>query len=187
MSAKLELAAGLKGLSPMAAAFTRGFMEEMSNSSGPSLKGCGLAGKEAVEELEMDISVKYISNLTSRLQKWGVIQKVRRGKHFNVTPGPHFDLYFEWLSEDAPEGWGQSAVDEAGVQHRLKAHRMITDDVGVLITQENRVPREAFSFLMKQFNAGDLDLYLVPKDTPIRVVERDEDGKAKARKVKTWS
>lgn len=150
------------------------------------LKACGVRGKEAVEELGLTISLAYISKLTKELEGLGLIEKVRAGKHYRVEPGPRHEEYFEWLDDGAPEDWGESAIREDEFQDRLKAMKLI-EAGGVDISKGGLAPRAAWGYLMGLFNRGETRIVMVPIDAEVRVIERDENGKAKARKVKTWS
>lgn len=174
----------LKSKAPKSQIFLRGFMEEMGNTN--VLRECGSAGKSAAEEAGFDIEDREISRLSRDLTKLGVVVKVRKGRHFIVEPGDHYDDFVKWMDQN--KDWGTKPDDDPGINFRLEAYeRVVEGGESIRSSEDNRIPYEAFGLLMKKANEGELDLVFTPAGSDLRVVRRDENGKNQAVRVGTWA
>lgn len=176
----------LTDMSPLASAFVRGFMEG-ARQGGQGLRACGEAGVKAVEELGMGISSQYISKLTRTLVQEGYIVKVRKGRHYVVAEGDRWDEFYSWLDEDAPEGWGQSAVDESEWPARLKAVNLDRLGRGVRTNaKEHRLEKGAFKLILSRVNSGGLDQVFVRPDQRVVILEKKGKGWGVASEPQYW-
>lgn len=169
---------------PLVANFIRGFMEHVQEDN--SLRRSGEAGVEAAELAGIYMSPKTPSNITKNMVKWGVIKKVRNGKHFIVQPGELYEELIEWL-QDPPEDWGKTK-SEKDLPDRLAAIRAVQEGTGVVFDSEDeRIPRGGWAILTNEFKGGRLKSAYVPKNATLFMVWRDEDGNKQKAKVPTWS
>lgn len=170
----------IENASPLVAAFVRGFMEKTDETM--ALRACGEAGKELAEELGFAMSPAYISRTTKNMVKWGVITKVREGRHYVVQPGEMFDDLREWLEEN--EVYGTSRFKPGEYADRQKAHRVMDEVGGVLFdNHDNRVPRGGWGILQSDFKKGKLKGAYVPADADIYVKLK---GSKKGQRLKSW-
>ena len=170
----------IEDASPLAAAFIRGFMEKTDETM--ALRACGEAGKEMAEGLGFAMSSAYISRITKNMVKWGVIIKVREGRHYAVQPGDKFHELREWLDEN--ELYGTIKFKPGEYADRQKAHRVMDEAGGVLFDNlDNRVPRGGWGILQSDFKKGKLKGAYVPADAELFV--RFGKGE-KPRRLKTW-
>lgn len=177
---------GLANKAPRSQVFTRAFMEATKKNT--SLRGCGGVGREAVEEQGLQIDDREISRLTRDLGKMGVIEKVRKGRSFVVEQGPNYEDYFEWLENEAPEGWGEEARDTRE-EERMEAYRRVVEEGESLISKEgNRIPYGAFGYLMRAVQDGELELAFYPAGARLGIIEKNpETGKNRVKGLKTWN
>lgn len=165
---------GIKGLAGKAAMFVRGFAEYLiaADAAGKykvPLRACQDAGLAYVTSRGESISVPYISQLTGRLEKEGFIEKHRVGKSFSVS---WFEETIDDLEELLESGYGtEEALAQMDVM-QLKQRNFIINHLeehqGVVITNENRLPRAAFQILYDRFNKGELvQVYVTPAEATI--------------------
>lgn len=167
----------IKDLAGKAAMFVRGFAEYLiaADAAGKTklpLRACQDAGLAYVTSHGETISVPYISQLTGRLEKRGYIEKHRAGKSFTVT---WFEESIDELEELLETGYGtEEAIAQIDVK-QLKQRNLIINHLdehrGVVITNENRLPRAAFQVLYDRYNKGELVMVYVTPDTDQGVLE----------------
>lgn len=173
----------LENASPLVSAFVRGFMEKTDEDM--KLRACGEAGKEEAESLGFAMSSAYISRVTKNMVKWGVIEKVRDGRHYVVTPGPYFDEVRSFIKEN--EGWGTSKFKPGEFEDRAKGSRIISQDKGVMFgATEKRIPRGGWAVLQAAFKRGELMCAYVPKGARLVMVLDDEDGNRVKTQLRSW-
>lgn len=167
----------IKDLAGKAAMFVRGFAEYLiaADAAGKTkvpLRACQDAGLAYVTSHGETISVPYISQLTGRLEKRGLIEKHRAGKSFTVS---WFDESIDELEELLETGYGtEEAVVQMDVKQLKQRNHIINhmeEYQGVVVTRENRMPHAAFKVLWDRFEKGDLVLAFVHPDTDQGVLE----------------
>lgn len=175
----------LADMSPLASAFVRGFMEASQGEG--MLRKCGEAGVEAVEELGMGISSQYVSKLTRSLVQDGYILKVRKGRHYVVGKGDRYEEFFEWLENEAPEGWGLSNSSESEFPARLKAVNLDRLGRGVRTNaKEHRLEKGAFKLIFGWVNSGEMDQVFVRPDQRVVILEKKGKGWGVASEPQYW-
>lgn len=175
----------LDGLTPLAAAFTRGFMEK-AREGNQWLRACGEAGRDQVEEWEMVISPQYITKLTRSLANEGYIVKVRKGRHYVVAPGERWGVFFDWLDNEASSDWGRSNKSEQEWPDRLKVINAQRLGLGLLVTNDHRLPPAAFRAAKAFSNDGEFDTLFVPKGKKAVLYEKRDGKWVKDSIPKVW-
>jgi len=151
-----------------AAVFIRGFMTKYAELAAKekdiALRVCQDAGLHAVQALDDDISVAYISRLARELVEDNVVSKKKRGRKFYMGPASKTDLFLDWLDDN--EDWGAEIMDDATVEVKEKMQILehMNKHKGILIYADDPLPKAQYSFLMKQFKEGKLNLVFVERD-----------------------
>jgi hypothetical protein len=167
-----------------AAVFVRGFMTkfaELQEQGKPiPLRICQNAGLTAVQELSENISVAYISKLARELSDDGVVAKTKQGRKYFMKATDKTELFLDWLDDNPHWGVDLHADDTLAVQDKMEIVSYMRQHKGVLISAADPLPKSQYSYLMKKFQEGrlnmvfvldDQDVYLAPEgDTPV-----DED------------
>src|SRR5699024_503000 len=170
----------IENASPLVAAFIRGFMEKTDADRAP--RACGEAGREAAEALGFAMSSAYISRVTKNMVKWGVITKVRNGKHYVVQEGPFFQELRHWLGEN--ENYGLIKFKPGEYVDRGKATRVMNEEGGLIFDNgDMRVPRGGWGILQSNFKKGLIKGAYVPADAQVYVRLK---GSKKAKRLKSW-
>lgn len=146
-------------LTGKAAVFVRGFMEAFEENT--SLRLCQEAGKAATEELGDEISIAYVSRLARDLSTDRIVGKVKKGRSYFLTKSVHTDAFLEWLK--IHDDWGRD-LENAGVSEAIARSRIVEHlDTygGVRIVSKRPIDKAQFKLLMKNFQAGELELAFV--------------------------
>lgn len=176
----------LEEMTPLAAAFTRGFMEKAKEGN-QGLRACGEAGRAQVEEWEMEISSQYITKLTRGLAEDGYIIKSRKGRHYVVAQGERWNVFFDWLEKEARSDWGRSNKSEQEWPDRLKVMNAQRLGLGLLITKDHRLPSTAFRMAKSLSNDGEFDTLFVPKGKKAVLYDKKDGKWVKDSIPKVWS
>lgn len=167
----------IEELAGKAAVFVRGFCEylilhdEQNDTSIPTvvtLRKAQEAGRSSVEALGDRISVPYLSQLSSKIEKTGAYRKEQFGKSYRlVLDNPDkLDRLKELLSR--PE-YGRS-VDLQYTVDELKDRSQILDHLdqfdGVRIISDRPVPKASYQVLIDRFQKGELMMVFCNAEDP---------------------
>lgn len=162
------------------AVFIRGFMtkfEELSEKGKDiPLRACQDAGLTAVQEQSENISVAYISKLARELVEDGVVAKKKKGRKFYMQKTGKTDIFLNWLEDN--ENWGTDLheVEDLEIQEKMEIAKYMKDHKAILIFADDPMPKHQYSYLMKQFKEGKLDMVFVDADySPYIRPNEDED------------
>lgn len=165
------ISAPIENLNGKSAIFIRGFVEYLQERHrkghrNAKLRAAQDAGASQVTRKGDVISVPYVSQLSTRLEKSGVYEKARSGKSYVISwTNESVADVFELMDTDYGT---EEAVREVTVEDMKNRSKIIDhlDEVGgVVITEQSRVPRAAFRILWDRFNKGELMLgFFEPDD-----------------------
>lgn len=149
----------LKDLSPLAACFVRGFIEQLGPTPVPN-KDVQIAAVKYVNELGGDISVAYIRKLFKKLEADDLFSYgPKQGKARTLIANDNTEEFADWLQGNIDYGTSvvrQPSLDDMAVRFAMIEH--IKDHDGVVIDRDNQVPKVAFRYLMEKFNKGELQM-----------------------------
>lgn len=163
-----EVIPALNHLSGKAAAFVRGFLTHLADSPGyeSTLRKAQDAGVRYVEELGETISIPYVSKLTKQLESSGVVDKVRKGRHYKVAghmDNPTFITMLRVLETE----WGTTIEAEdspvtIAVRSLFLDH--MSDNGAVRISKDNPLPKAAYQVAIDKFKSGQYDMVFIESD-----------------------
>lgn len=164
-------------LAGKSAVFVRGFGEYLQERHRKGHRNAKLrvaqeAGATHVARKGDKISVPYISQLSSRIEKQGIYEKTRSGKSYIIS---WTDESIALLLELLDSAYGtEEAVREITVEDMKDRSRVINhlDEFGgLIITHDNPVPKAAYKLLWDRFNKGELVMGFFEPDTDQGVLE----------------
>ena len=167
-----------------AAVFIRGFMEHFQeqwekNPKPVPLRACQDAGAAAVADLGDEISVAYISKIGRELAADKVIKKSKKGRNYFVEPSEWTDSFWVDFLPGWGENWGKELNPDAinEMHERDQIIKFVKKHRGVVIYQDQQLPKAMYSYLMKKFNEGKLKLAFLMPDDVVMVHSKEEDEK----------
>ena len=152
-----------------AAVFARGFMDyfEAREDEPVPLRDCQEAGKQAVEDLGESISVAYISKLARQISVDKILKKSKRGRNYVLEQGPEYNEF--WADLEADPAWGTDLNRDAMIElkYRTDIRDFMNDYRAITIHQDDPLPKVQYSYLMKKFNEGKLQLTFSIEGDPV--------------------
>lgn len=164
--------------SPVAAVFMRNMMEAINDKDEVPLRQAQEKGQRAVDDMGGTISVAYISKLSRRIEGAQVLTRRREGRKFFLTRGSQYRAMTDYLEQNP--NWGATLEQTpdliAQAERILVAGHLNDHNHAIRVNAERKLPREAWSFLMKMYYDGKLDMAFFPTDHDVFV--RPNGGKA---------
>lgn len=164
-------------LNGKSAVFVRGFIEYClePGTPTPALRKAQEAGMEAVNELNEDISMPYISKLSKLLQEEQVVFKSRAGRHFELFPGRNLDNLSTFLTENPT--WGTSTKREDSAD-QIQARSEFLDEmknVGLVrIEAHTPLNKAAYAIAQQKFKAGEYDMVFIRSNVHISEIDSND-------------